>query len=207
MLIRRLAVLLFGPLVLWGCAGSSSSELVPDPLGSPALPRVSTGAARTKEPWASEMHYRSAGAALAGVDADQAQTELRLALQADPLNAESHFLLGSLLAQQGECDHAVVGFQRSVALDPAKADALYNLGTMLLERGEPLPAARLFENAVLARADHIRAYNNLGKAYFLNLNFNYFASDSKNEGTGPPDVTGVVSGLSQSSWICGAQLG
>ena len=41
----------------------------------------------------------------------------------------------------------------------------------------------------------------------INLNFNYFASDNKNAGTGyaaPPAVTGVVTGISQSGWIFSA---
>ena len=41
----------------------------------------------------------------------------------------------------------------------------------------------------------------------INLNFNYFASDNKNAGTGyaaPPAVTGLVTGISQSGWIFSA---
>jgi hypothetical protein len=41
----------------------------------------------------------------------------------------------------------------------------------------------------------------------INLNYNYFASDNKRQGTGyatPPAVTGVVSGLSQWGWIFSA---
>jgi hypothetical protein len=41
----------------------------------------------------------------------------------------------------------------------------------------------------------------------INLNFNYFASDNKNPGTGyaaPPNVTGTVNGLAQQGWIFAA---
>jgi hypothetical protein len=41
----------------------------------------------------------------------------------------------------------------------------------------------------------------------IDMNFNYFATDNKSEGTGftsPPAVTGPVSGLSQSGWIFSA---
>jgi Tfp pilus assembly protein PilF len=41
----------------------------------------------------------------------------------------------------------------------------------------------------------------------IDLNFNYFASDNKNPGTGyaaPPAVTGLVTGVSQSGWIFSA---
>jgi tetratricopeptide (TPR) repeat protein len=98
---------------------------------------------------------------------DKANVEVRLALQENPQNAASHFLLGCLLEQKGENDQAIVAFQRASALDPGNADAVYNLGTMLLWRGEAVAAASLLENAVLLRPDHVPSYNNLGKAYFL----------------------------------------
>jgi Flp pilus assembly protein TadD len=80
----------------------------------------------------------------------KANLEVKLALQDNPLDAASHFLLGCLLEQKGEHDQAIVGFQRASTLDPTKPEALYNLGTMLLLRGEAaVPAARLLENAVL----------------------------------------------------------
>ena len=98
---------------------------------------------------------------------DKANLEVKLALQDNPLDAASHFLLGCLLERKGEHDQAIVAFQRAVALDPTNPDALYNLGTMLLWRGEVVPASRLLENAVLIRPDHVPSYNNLAKAYFL----------------------------------------
>jgi len=114
-----------------------------------------------------ELHYQAARAALRGGNLDKANLEVKLALQDNPLDAESHFLLGCLLERKGEHDQAIVGFQRALALDPADPEALYNLGTMLLGRGEAVPASRLLENAVLIRPDHIPSYNNLAKAYYL----------------------------------------
>jgi hypothetical protein len=102
-----------------------------------------------------------------GGNMDKANLEVKLALQDNPLDAASHFLLGCLLERKGEHDQAVVAFQRAVALDPTNPDALYNLGTMLLWRGELVPASRLLENAILIRPDHVPSYNNLAKAYFL----------------------------------------
>ena len=113
-----------------------------------------------------EKHYQAARAALMGGNTDRADLELKLALQDNPLDAASHFLLGCLLEQRGENDQAIVGFQRALALDPTNPEALYNLGTMLLRRGEAVPASRLLENAVLIRPDHVASYNNLAKAYF-----------------------------------------
>ncbi len=114
-----------------------------------------------------EKHYQAARAALTRGDTDKAKLEVKLALQDNPLDAASHFLLASLLERQGEHDQAIVGLQRTLTLHPTNLTALYNLGTMLLRRGEAVMASRLLENAVLIRSDHVPSYNNLAKAYFL----------------------------------------
>ena len=112
-------------------------------------------------------HYQAARAAFLDGDVGKADLEVRLALQDNPNDADSHFLLGCLLERRGENDQATVGFQRALAIDPTSPEALYNLGTMLLRRGEVLPATRLLENAVLVRPNHVPSYTNLGKAYYL----------------------------------------
>ena len=112
-------------------------------------------------------HYQTALADLRGGDSDKATLEVKLALQENPLDAASHFLLGCLLERKGEHDQAIVAYQRAVAIDPTHPDALYNLGTMLLWRGEAVPASFPLESAVTIRPDHVPSYNNLAKAYFL----------------------------------------
>ncbi len=113
-----------------------------------------------------EGHYQAARAALTRGDTDKAKFEVKLALQDNPLDAASHFLLASLLERQGDHDQAIVGLQRALTLHPTNLVALYNLGTMLLRRGEAVTASLLLENAVLIRSDHVPSYNNLAKAYF-----------------------------------------
>jgi Tfp pilus assembly protein PilF len=127
------------------------------------------GAAQVQQPTSQppEKHYQAARAAVADGNMDRADLEVKLALQDNPLDAASHFLLGCLLERKGENDQAIVGFQRALSLDPTNPEALYNLGTMLLRRGEAVPASRLLENAVMARSDHVASYNNLAKAYFM----------------------------------------
>jgi len=112
-------------------------------------------------------HYQAALADLRGGNTDKAALEAKLAIQENPLDAPSHFLLGGLLEREGERDQAIVAYQRAVALDPTNPDALYNLGTMLLWRGEVVPASLPLESAVSIRPDHVPSYNNLAKAYFL----------------------------------------
>jgi len=114
-----------------------------------------------------EARYEAARVALAKGSVDRAKRELKLLLQSNPLHADSHLMLASLLAQEGDLEQAIVGFRQALALEPNNAVARYNLGTALLWRGEVLAAARLLEEDVLARPDHVPSYNSLGKAYFL----------------------------------------
>jgi tetratricopeptide (TPR) repeat protein len=114
-----------------------------------------------------DAHYEAACAALAKGNTKIAKRELKLSLQGNPLDAQSHFLLASLLARDGNLDEAAVGYQQTVKLEPNNAVARYNLGTAMLWRGEPVPAARLFEESLLIRPEHVPTYNNLAKAYFL----------------------------------------
>jgi Flp pilus assembly protein TadD len=112
-------------------------------------------------------HYQTALADLKEGNTDKATLEVKLAIQDNPLDAASHFLLGCLLERKGERDQSIVAYQRAVAIDPTDPDALYNLGTMLLWRGEVIPASLPLESAVSIRPDHVPSYNNLAKAYFL----------------------------------------
>jgi tetratricopeptide (TPR) repeat protein len=114
-----------------------------------------------------EQHYNAARSALTKGDTRTAKRELKLSLQEDPLHAEAHFLLASLLGREGDLDQAAVGYQETVKLEPNNAVARYNLGTTMLHRGETAPAARLLEEAAVIRPDYLPTYNNLAKAYFL----------------------------------------
>src|SRR3990172_9416746 len=161
------AVLLLPVLALAGCASMGPGAVTRDRFDytaglQPAAPQV-----QPPRPQLPEKHYEAARAALMGGNRAKALREVKLALQDNPLDAASHFLLGCLLARKGEHDQAVVGFQRASALDPADPAALHNLGTMLLWRRETVPASQLLENAVLIRPHHVPSYNNLAKAYFL----------------------------------------
>jgi tetratricopeptide (TPR) repeat protein len=114
-----------------------------------------------------DQHYEAAVGALGNGDTEKAKLELRLSLQDNPLDGQSHFLLASLLGREGDLDQAIAGFQQTVTLEPNNAVARYNLGTALLRRNEPVAAATLLEEALSIRPDHAPSYNNLGKAYIL----------------------------------------
>ena len=164
--IRR-SGFLFLPLLFIGCASIEPNSLTRENFNDscgiePCATKVTPPKAQPPK-----THYQAALAELKAGNMDKATLKVKLALQENPLDASSHFLLGCLLEQKGEHDQAIVAFQRSVALDPTNPDALYNLGTMLLWRGELVPASRMLENAVLIRPDHVPSRNNLAKAYFL----------------------------------------
>ena len=161
------AVLLLAVLAMAGCASMGPGAVTRDRFDSTAGLQPAAAQVQPPKPQPPEKHYEAARAALMGGDRAKALREVKLALQDNPLDAASHFLLGCLLEQTGENDQAIVGFDRASALDPASPAALYNLGTMLLWRRETVPASRLLENAVLIRPDHVPSYNNLAKAYFL----------------------------------------
>ncbi len=161
-----LTVLLLSLFALFGCGGIGPTAVTRDRFDYTAGLEPAAAKVQPQKPQPPEKHYQAARAALMEGNLDKANREVKLALQDNPLDAASHFLLGCLLEEKGEHDQAIVGFQRASALDPANPKALYNLGTMLLLRGETLPASRFLENAILIRPDHVPSYNNLAKAYF-----------------------------------------
>jgi Tfp pilus assembly protein PilF len=167
--MKTVACLLSGAVILLlvGCASIGPGRVTQDRFDDTPGLEPAAAQVRPPKPQPQEKHYRAARAALMGGNTDKANLEVKLALQDNPLDAASHFLLGCLLERKGEHDQAIVAFQRAVELDPTNPDALYNLGTMLLWRGEVVPASRLLENAVLIRPDHVPSRNNLAKAYFL----------------------------------------
>jgi len=97
--------------------------------------------AQAQQPSMPEPHYQAAHAAFTSGNVTKANLEVKLALQANPTDAASHFLLGCLLERQGQTDQAIVGFQQALALNPTNPETLYNLGTLLLrkERRPPHP--------------------------------------------------------------------
>lgn len=145
-----------------GGSAAPSAPRVLAPVAAALLAACSTSA----QP-APPSRTETARTALAGGDDVRADAELKLALQADPLDASAHHMLACVLAKRGEREQAFVGFQRAMTIDPADAEAAYNAGTLLLMKGEAVPAARLLETAATVRPGVPRTYNNLAKAYFL----------------------------------------
>lgn len=122
------------------------------------------GAAHSSDP---SVRYEIARAAYMDGDVETAAREAKLAIQDDPLAADTHFLLACVLGAKGEHDQATVGFRRAFTLDPACAEAAFNVGTLHLKRAEAVAAASWLETALASDPDHVATYVNLAKAYFL----------------------------------------
>ncbi len=60
----------------------------------------------------------------------------RQAAQADPLNPQIHFALGSCYAATGNVADAIQSFKHTVTLKPDHGDAHFRLGSMLSETGK-----------------------------------------------------------------------
>ncbi len=163
----RLAAISLSVFAAVGCTSTGHDGISSDPLKRSTSNEAAAAESQPPKLQQPKMHYQAARAALMRGDTDKANLEVKLALQDNPLDASSHYLLGCFLEQKGEHDQAIVAFQRVVALDPTNADALFNLGTMLLWRGDVVSACRLLESAVLNRPEHLPSHNNLAKAYFL----------------------------------------
>jgi hypothetical protein len=65
----------------------------------------------------------------------EAIAAFRRAAQADPLDPQIHFALGSCYAAAGNIDDAIQSFKRTVMLKPDHGDAHFRLGSMLSETG------------------------------------------------------------------------
>jgi protein O-GlcNAc transferase len=69
----------------------------------------------------------------------------RHAVDLDPDNSESHYLLGAVLARQGLCEQAVMPLEKAIDLHPGHWRALNDLGTVYREGGRHQEAAACFE--------------------------------------------------------------
>jgi chemotaxis protein methyltransferase CheR len=74
-------------------------------------------------------------------------------IEADPLDARAHFLLGLIFAHSGTTGAAIAELRRAIYVDRQFVLAFYHLGTLLQSAGYPGDAAKAFRNvlALLAR--------------------------------------------------------
>jgi len=93
---------------------------------------------------------------------------LRRALEADPLDATAHFLLGSLFLSGGRSDEALAEWERARVLDPRRPVLHRNIGFALLyAQGAARDALRVFEEGMGADPENVELYEGADQAMSL----------------------------------------
>ena len=95
-------------------------------------------------------------------DLNRAEELYRQAIETDPQQAESWFLLGMVCEAQGRVGEALTHYERAVDLRPGYPAALHQLGLMLAALGRHAEAVVRFRDALRRETDSARVYNSLG---------------------------------------------
>ncbi|MBN1222446.1 MAG: protein kinase, partial [Candidatus Aminicenantes bacterium] len=66
---------------------------------------------------------------------EEAESDIRLLLEIDPLNPQNYFYLGSICHSKGLYDDAVINYQKALELDPHHINSLWNLVFTYLVQG------------------------------------------------------------------------
>ena len=106
------------------------------------------------------------GLALRSTDAAQAADAWRSALDADPSNAEAHFLLGNHYRERQDFSAAIAEYQTALATAPASTAVLNNLGLALDAGGFRDRAIDCYRRVLAIEPDHADALGNLANAQF-----------------------------------------
>jgi tetratricopeptide (TPR) repeat protein len=106
-----------------------------------------------------------AGRASLELDADDAATFLRRAVERDPERDTSWRSLGLALLNDGDLEGAVAAFARAVALRPEQADALSDLGHTQFALGQRREATETLERAASLDATAVGTLRSLLEMY------------------------------------------
>ena len=82
---------------------------------------------------------------------DEAETETRAALKADPKSADGYTLLGMIQEQRGHAAQAGGFYAKAVALAPTRGAALNNYGAWLCGNGRAAESLPMFDRALADR--------------------------------------------------------
>jgi tetratricopeptide (TPR) repeat protein len=100
-----------------------------------------------------------------------ARRELMTALDLNPRNAETLYLLGRLELAEGNSDPALARFQEALKVQPDHAGSLYYFGVTQQKKGKLDEADEYFRKAITANPTYARAFNSLGLMYYETENF------------------------------------
>jgi tetratricopeptide (TPR) repeat protein len=91
----------------------------------------------------------------------------RRALEADPLCAPAHVILGNVLRSRGDEGGAAACYREAVGINPGLPDPIVNLGVLSLEAGDFKEAMALFERGLSIDPSHPNALWNRGNLLLL----------------------------------------
>jgi tetratricopeptide (TPR) repeat protein len=109
--------------------------------------------------------------AIDGRDLSAAETNLKLALQVVPSDADAHTLLGTVYRLQNRWELAAESYEKAIALNAEDFDATYHLGRVLLNLNRLAEARTSAEKAIALDPQYIWSYILAGDAYRLEKNF------------------------------------
>jgi tetratricopeptide (TPR) repeat protein len=84
---------------------------------------------------------------------EEAVAHYRVALAAQPNNAELHYYMGRALAEECRFDAAVAEYRQALSLKPDYAEAYYRLGLVLAATGRRAETVAAFRKAVMLQPD------------------------------------------------------
>jgi Flp pilus assembly protein TadD len=94
-----------------------------------------------------------------GVDAQEAETRLRLLIVRDGAQPALQAALGKMLARQGRWLEAQETFYQAWAADPTQPDVAFNLAVTLERIRQPLPALSFYRRALELAQTHSARFN------------------------------------------------
>jgi Tfp pilus assembly protein PilF len=93
---------------------------------------------------------------------EEAATQYRKILEANPSSEDTHFGLAVALARQGRDDEAIQEYEEALRLMPNYAEVHNNLGNLLAKQGKLTEAMEHFQTALKITPGYASALNNMG---------------------------------------------
>ncbi|MDR0537852.1 MAG: TonB family protein [Tannerellaceae bacterium] len=94
-----------------------------------------------------------------------AANAFKLAVEADPSDAEAYFSMGNTYRRQGSYSQAVSAYRKAIQAAPTFARAYNNLGDAYDDQAMYAQAITAYRKAISLKPDFVEAYCNLGSIY------------------------------------------